>query len=350
MADLGRFCTKLGIDEDLALATLARECGVLSSALAMPWYVRLVVGFGAWLTAIAAIALGAAIIFLVTDDEPPVLLIVFGIAYLAAGLLLLKLDGRRVFVTQLGAAIAAAGVAMMTFGIVIEWSRLLPAFLAGVVVTAIIVVTTSNRTLQFLAALLTAGLFVFTLTDSNVPYLLAIAALAGPAGMILLLRPLQRDLHPTAVVLLLVFPIFSWFYTGALSVGLFVQSVEPGGWLAKSINIGLFLSLASIHWKRAATFDVQARLIVFSVAAIIIGLLLPPGGAAALTILMLAFVLGSRPLALLGILLQINYIWRFYYDMDVTLLVKSGILVAVGATLVIAWWLMTRRSPEGARL
>jgi uncharacterized membrane protein len=89
---------------------------------------------------------------------------------------------------------------------------------------------------------------------------------------------------------------------------------------------------------------------VFAVAAIAVGMLLPPGGAAALMILMLAFVLGSRPLALLGVLLQINYIWRFYYDMEVTLLVKSGILVAVGAVLVLAWWLMMRRSPEGARL
>jgi len=350
MADLGQFCAKLGIDEDLAFGALARERDELTSALAMPWYVRLVVGFGAWVTALVAIALGVAIIFFITDEHSTELLIVFGLAYLAAGLLLLGLAGSGVFVAQLGAAIAAAGVAMMTFGIIIEWSRIWPAFLAGVVVTSIIVVTTSNRTLQFLAALLTAGLFVFTLTDSNVPYILAIAALAGPVGMILLLRPLQRDLHPVAVVLLLVFPIFGWFYTDAVSVGIFEQTVAPGGWLAKSINIGLFLSLASIHWKRAATFDVQARLIVFSVAAIVIGVLLPPGGAAALAILMLAFVLGSRPLALLGILLQVNYIWRFYYDMDVSLLVKSGILVAVGVTLLLAWWMMMRRSPEGVRL
>jgi uncharacterized membrane protein len=77
---------------------------------------------------------------------------------------------------------------------------------------------------------------------------------------------------------------------------------------------------------------------------------LPPGGSAALVIMMLAFVIGSRPLALLGTLVQIYYIWRFYYDMDVTLLIKSGMLFAVGVVLLLAWWLMIRRSPEGVRL
>jgi uncharacterized membrane protein len=66
--------------------------------------------------------------------------------------------------------------------------------------------------------------------------------------------------------------------------------------------------------------------------------------------MMLAFVLGSRPLALLGTLLQIHYILRFYYDLEITLLAKSGILVAVGAVLLMAWWLVLRRTPEGVRI
>jgi uncharacterized membrane protein len=350
MADLRQFCAEFGIDEDLALRSLARERGELTSALAMPWYVRLVIGFGAWVTAIVAIVLGVAIIFLIDTQHPTQLLILLGVAYLAAGLLLLRTTGNRIFLTQLGVAIAAAGVAMMTIGIIGEWSKIWLAFLVSLAATVVIVATTSNRTLQFLAALLTAFLFTSTLTDSNVPYFLAIAALAGPAGMFLLLRPLQWDLHPLAVVLLLVFPIFDWLYTDAVSFGLYQQTIEPGAWLAKSLNIALFLSLTAIHWQRTGTADARTRLSVFAVAAIVVGLLLPPGGSAALMILMLAFVLGSRPLALLGVLLQIIYIWRFYYDMEATLLVKSGILMAVGSVLVLAWWLMMRRSPEGVRL
>jgi uncharacterized membrane protein len=350
MADLRQFCAEFGIDEDLARRSLAREHSELTSALAMPWYVRLVVGFGAWVTAIVAIVLGLAIIYLTTTEQFTLLMIVLGAAYFGTGLLLLRIAGSRVFLTQLGVAIAAAGVAMTTIGVFVEWYSTWSAFVVSLVATAVIIFATTNRTLQFLAALLTADLFVTTLSDHDVHYFLAIVALAGLGGMSLLLRPLQWDLHPLAMVLLLVFPIFDWLYTDAVTFGLYEQTVEPGGWLAKSLNIVLFLSLAAIHWQRVATVDARTRLSVFAAAAIAVGLLLPPGGAAALVILMLAFVLGSRPLALLGILLQINYIWRFYYDMEVTLLVKSGILVAVGAVLVLAWWLMMRRSPEGVRL
>ena len=125
--------------------------------------------------------------------------------------------------------------------------------------------------------------------------------------------------------------------------------MAEGGWFAKALYIGIFLWLVGIHWQSATTPDVRTRLSVFAATAVVVGMLLPPGGMAALMIIMLAFVLGSRPLALLGILLQINYIWRFYYDMEVTLLIKSGIFMAVGAVLVFAWWLMMRRSPDGVR-
>ena len=348
MSDRRQFCTELGIDESRAQEVLLREHRELTSTLTMPWYVRLVVGLGAWVTAIAVISLGAAIIMLIEAKQPMFLMIALGIANFVVGLLILRIDRKSVFMAQLGAAIAAAGVAMTTFGIVGEQSRAWPAFLAGLVMTATVVFTTSNRTLQFLVGLLTAILFVFTLIDSKVPYFLTVAALAGPAGMALILRPFERDLRPLAIVLLLVFPIFSWFYIFSAPAGLYAQTTEPGAWLAKSMNIALFLSLAAIHWKQTTAVGARTRLGIFAVVAVIVGLLLPPGGAAALTILMLAFVLGSRPLALLGTLLQASYIWRFYYDMEVTLLIKSQVLMAVGAALVIAWWLMTRRAAEGA--
>jgi len=349
MPDRKQFCAELGIDESRAQEILLREQREVSSTLTMPWYGRLVVGIGAWVTAIAVISLSAAIIMLIEPDHPTIAVIILGVVDLAAGFMILRIGGKSVFMDQLGVAIAAAGVAMITFGIIAEWSRVWPAFLVGLIVTAAVVVMTPNRTLQFLTALLTAVLFVITLTDSNVPYFLAIAALAGPVGMVLILRPFETDLRPVSIVLLLVFPLFSWFYISTVSFGLYEQIPESGAGLAKSLNIALFLLLAAIHWLQITATDTRTRLIMFAVVAVIVGLLLPPGGAAALTILMLAFVLGSRPLALLGTLLQASYIWRFYYDMEVTLLIKSQVLMAVGAILVITWWLMTRRAAEGVR-
>ena len=347
MPELNQFCAEFEIDEERAREALASERGEETSALAMPWYVRLVVGVGAWVTAIAAIGLGAAILFVALDIESDGGIVVLGAVYLGLGLLALRQEESGVYLTQLGIAVAAAGVAMIAFGVGSLTDELWPATLVAVAVTAVITMITPSRTLQFLAALLAAVLLGMTLVDLEVPYYLDFAALAGPAGVVLMLRPLQRDLQPTAVILLLLFPMLAIF--GADTIGVSYEVGGAGGWFAKALHIGLFLWLVTIHWQRAAIPDARARLGPFAVAAVIVCVLLPPGGSAALVIMMLAFVIGSRPLALLGTLVQIYYIWRFYYDMDVSLLIKSGMLSAVGVVLLLAWWLMMRRSPEGVR-
>jgi uncharacterized membrane protein len=349
MPELNQFCAELGVDVDDARQALMGEGGDETSALAMPWYVRLVVGVGAWVTAMAAIGLGAAIVFVALDVEFDGGIAVLGAAYLIVGLILLRQDESGVYLTQLGIAVTAAGVAMIALGVGLQSDELWTATLATVVVTAVLIFAAPSRTLQFLAALLAAWLFGITLLEQKVPYYLDIVALAGPAGVVLMLKPLQRDLQPTALVLLLLFPLFAIFGPSEFS-WVYGSVPDAGGWFAKGLHIGLFLWLVSIHWARAATRDVRERLGPFAVAAVIVCVLLPPGGSAALVIMMLAFVLGSRPLALLGTLLQIYYLWRFYYDMDVTLLVKSGMLSAVGAVLLFVWWLMMRRAPEGVRL
>jgi hypothetical protein len=348
MPELNQFCAEFVVDIDDAREALTREGREATSALAMPWYVRLVVGVGAWVTAMAAIGLGAAILFVALEIDFDGGIGILGAVYFIVGIFLLRQEQSGVYLQQLGIAVAAAGVAMIALGVGLEADELWVATLVTVVVTAVVIVMTPSRTLQFLAALLAACLFAMTLLEQKVPYYLDFAALAGPAGVVLMLRPLQRDLQPTAIVLLMLFPLFAIFGPDEFRwVG---SVVETGGWFAKALHIGLFLWLVSIHWQRAGTPDARARLGPFAVAAVIVCVLLPPGGSAALVIMMLAFVLGSRPLALLGTLLQIYYISRFYYDIDATLLMKSGMLTAVGAVLLLAWWLTMRRSPEEVRL
>jgi len=351
MTDLRQFCSEFGIDENRARDAITREGRGASLAVTMPWYVRLMVGFGAWLTAIVAIAFGAAILYLrgMHLETVGVAMMFLGIAYLGLGLWLLRRTGSHTYTEQLGIAISAAGIALATGGIGLELEEIWAALLASIILTTVIVSVTANQTLQFLAALLTVGWFGGTLIEFQTPYYLGIAALVGLAGVVLMLRPPRHNLHSVAIILLLVFPILDRLGIGATYFFAAAQ-VEAGGWVAKALYIGFFAWLGWIHWQRAETADVRMRLSVFAATAVVVGILLPPGGMAALMIIMLAFVIGSRPLALLGVLLQINYIWRFYYDMEVTLLIKSEILIAVGVALVVAWWLMMRRSPEGVRL
>jgi uncharacterized membrane protein len=65
---------------------------------------------------------------------------------------------------------------------------------------------------------------------------------------------------------------------------------------------------------------------------------------------MLAYCLGSRMLATLGMLAEVYFIWLFYADLNSTLLTKSIILMSVGAALLLCYGLlvMTARARRPA--
>lgn len=339
MTDLRQLCETLGIDETDARERIRAGRTESGSPVAMPWYAKFITGFGAWISGLVAIALGFAILGFLSVDSPGAL-VVLGAIYFFPGLWLLREVEQQIFATQLGIAVTAAGAAMIIAGIGFESEEAWAATVASFVLTAVVILGSRHRSLQFLTALLAAVVFVMTLIAEEVPYYFDIVALAGPIAVVLLLYPPRRDVQPTATVLLITMPMFGVFH------GMGVRFWEvgiAGGWVARILYVAVFLWLAYIHWQRSTDDAVRYRLGIFVAAAVAVGLLLPPGGSACLVILMLAFILGSRPLAALGVLLQVHYIWRFYYDMQVTLLAKSGVMLAVGAVLIAAWWLMQRR-------
>jgi uncharacterized membrane protein len=75
---------------------------------------------------------------------------------------------------------------------------------------------------------------------------------------------------------------------------------------------------------------------------------MPAGGSAALLMMMLAFTLGSRALAVIGTLLQVYFIWRFYYDLEASLLDKSLVLMGVGVLLLAAYATLAYRAARPA--
>jgi uncharacterized membrane protein len=53
--------------------------------------------------------------------------------------------------------------------------------------------------------------------------------------------------------------------------------------------------------------------------------------------------------ATLGIVLQAQFIMRYYYSLEMTLLDKSLLLMAVGVVLLLAWWFVQRSERRGSR-
>jgi uncharacterized membrane protein len=85
--------------------------------------------------------------------------------------------------------------------------------------------------------------------------------------------------------------------------------------------------------------------IIILVGTFLISLLLPsPGLIAALIILFLGFQRGNRVLIGMAIVFLIVFLIAYYYHLEVTLLIKSLILMSSGIALLILRWIFQRLS------
>ncbi len=339
MTDLATFCSALGLDDAAARRVIDDD----ACERPMPLYAQIILGGGAWITALAMIVFVIAFCALVLDvDEPGLPFSLFGAAAFASGLWLLSRPGIGVFALHFAVALASAGAVMGAADVGFEHSSMAGAVVAAAPFAFLAIWRGRDPLLQFLTVALAVGLAIAALFEAEVPYRTDIVALAAPLGVWLYLRPPARDLRPAATVLLLAMPLLA-IADGAPVVGL----GEQGGWIARAIHLALFLWLVRLNLPRAGSVDNGFVLAVFALAAILVCLLLPAGGSAALLLLMLAFTLGSRPPAILGTLLQIYFIWQFYYDLEATLLTKSLVLAAAGAVLLAAHAAIAGRDRTG---
>ena len=336
MIDLRDFCAEFGIDESAAAEALERH----RDAVGTPWYVRAFLTLGAWITAIAIVLFFGVFIGLVFDGSEALdgILTALGIGCFALGLSMLAKAPGGEFRKSFATALAAAGAAMTAAGIGIMTEEVWAAAIACLVLAGLVVAWAPGVILQLLVSGLAVTLIAIALVVEEVPYYLDVAAVMMLAGVLLWCRPPRLDMRATAFALLMAPPVLSIFTRFESWTDLAV-----GGWGARAVHIGLFAWLVSILWQRMPERPARLELAIFAAAAVAACLLLPPGGSGALVILTLAFVLGSRPLALMGALLQSYFFWQFYYDLDISLLNKSMLLTAVGAVILLCWWLVAGR-------
>ncbi len=337
MTDLAAFCAALGLDETAARQALAAERA--ADRRSAPWYVQVILGGGAWITALIMIGfVAAALNLLFGFDEPDLASAALGAAMFLGGMLLQARAGASVFVEQLAIALAAAGAVIAAASIGFEFDSVWGAAAAAAALAAIDLWRGRNAQQQFLLAALGVGLAIAALAESEVAYRLAMIAALAPIGIWIYLRPPPRDLRPAATVLLLALPLY-----GLVADSPFAPAGEADGWMARAILIASMLAPAWLGGRATPAPGGAIRYAAVAVAAAAIGVLLPPGGSAALVILMLAFALGHWPLAIVGVLLEAYFIPRFYYDLEMSLLSKSWILMAVGVVLLVAYAAIVHR-------
>ncbi len=341
MMQLDQLCTNFGIDP--AAARKALENAGVANDHDHPWYVQLMLAIGSWVTALLLIAFCGFFINLVLgldgDSFAPVMAVA-GMIFFAVAFAMLRRREAGVFSAHFATALAAAGQGMVAVGIGIHFEAPWAAALASAPFAVLIASTIDNRMLQGLSSTWVVVLVFVALFEKDFPFILEVAALGVAAGVFLHLYPPRRDLAPTAGVLLLVGPLLSimFDFQGELDI----SAVAASGWIAQLIFVALIVFLLHALWRHAGDRSGQVELAVFAAAAVAVAIILPPGAGAALVILVLAFSLGARVLALMGVLLEIYFLWKFYYDLNMTLLHKSFMLAGVGIVLLSLWGVLAR--------
>jgi uncharacterized membrane protein len=336
MIDLAQLCSVFTIEEAAARRVLDTD----RAADAPPWYVQIILGIGAWITALAILLFMGAVLFLGLDyDEPNLGTAVIGAVLFVLGVVLGRQHRSSIFVAQFYTALAVAGLLVAAASIGLEHDSLAAATAVAAVGAVVVIAASRDLLLQFLATGLAAWLGIASALDGEVPHLIFLLALALPIGAVLYLRPPPRDLRPTAMVLLMMMP--GWDIAGDTWL---LEDRPADAWAARAIAVAVLCGLIWLHCRLLPMSQRVIAIVALAPLAGAVGLLLPLGASAALSIMMLAFVLGSLPLAIIGTLTEIVFLWRFYYDLDATLLTKSLWLMGVGTVLLAAYVLLLNSS------
>ncbi|MEZ5830406.1 MAG: DUF4401 domain-containing protein [Dongiaceae bacterium] len=332
MTTLTAFCARVGIDEEAARQALAAR----SPRDEAPWYMQAVLGFGAWVTAIAALFFVGVMMVLVFDvEEPNFAVAVVGMIIFVASLRLLHSRPEGAFAAHIAVAFAAAGTLLAAAGIGAPEDSLWLASIATLPFAAAAIWQQRSLLLQFLVVSAALILIMLAVWDDWNDRIGDLPALLIPCGTALLLYPPRRDLRPAGFALLIV-PLLAEILADDFIGG----GAQWLGWLARALLLATFLLLLAANWRRIV--DMRLRLPILTGIAVTtaLSLVLSSGASAALVMLALAYTLGSRPLAAIGAAAEAYFIWRFYADLHETLLVKSIILMSAGGAVLICYGLV----------
>lgn len=319
-----------------------------------PWYVRAMLGIAGWMGAMFLIGfVGAAFVAIFSNGAG---LILAGAIFCGGAFAVFRVAGDNDFAAQFGLALSLAGQVMVGLGVfnLLGDEFGLPFYAAMLVFECGLVLAIGNflhRVWSAFAAMVAIG---FAMSDLGFHGLAS--GLAAAAFAALWLREsawiasgaLWRPVAYGVTFALL------WF-DGMLLASRAIASMGDAAdvaplafvWLGPVLSgVVLVSTVARLLALSDVTPRVRTAALGFAalVAAAATG---APGVATGLLTLVVGFALGHRVLVGLGVAALLGYLGHYYYSLHMTLLAKSGVLVATGTALVAAWVAMRLLLPGG---
>ncbi|MEZ4684216.1 MAG: DUF4401 domain-containing protein [Caldilineaceae bacterium] len=318
-------------------AALAPDAGVEST----PWFVKALVGIAAW---VAAILLGVFFSLLNLIDTGEEMVMLGGVILVVA--VGLKWWARSaIFWGQLSFALVLAGEGLILVGIGTisqETTTVAWALLALEALLFLIYPDALHRILSLLAMVGALLVLFYEWHQPQLLHLLIVGAglgtvAVGQAEFALLSSRFARFVSPLryglAVTLagLCIFALGDWYGTTA--------------WWISTAGLALVLLYLVSRILRDLEQPLLGPLTLWAVGAIAL-LCIPayqtPGLFAALILLMVARWRATDLLLGLATIFLLFFVGAYYYNLNITLLNKSYILMGSGLALLVAWWGLRR--------
>jgi uncharacterized membrane protein len=314
-----------------------------------PWYVRFMVGFGAWLAAIFFIGFFS----LLTHSRPAAL--VFGTLLLAGCILLRRLE-RGDFLNQLALVASLSGQLLILFGSDIR--SLSGLALLVLLMQGVLIAFYADQTHRLLSTLFAVGAIEVLLSEGKWHF--GTAVLAGLLGIAVIQLWLRESVFTASGQERLMRPVA---YGLAIAMfALLLPSVFPPGldahnpltlqarhlWLS-TLLLGaalLYLVHGLLIERGIAPLDRIAWAAYAAVLLLMWPALRAPGLIGALIVLLLGFRRGNRLLLGMALLFLALFLSAYYYHLSISLLLKSAALAGSGAVLLGLRWLLLRRLPR----
>lgn len=301
-----------------------------------PWYLHLLVGLGSWIAGLLLLVAFGIAGWLDSGEGA----VIFGLVLCGAAVAVRLAVARLGVLTQVPLTMALAGELMVFGGIWIMdggilgpgGDRSLSLALAGLAALELVMIAAYRDELHRFIATLAAcaslcGLLI--LNELHIPLALLAVGLAWATALAwereALLARWDDLARPLAYGLAL--GLLGVVWALLLAEGTF-------DWLA---SVGLASALAYQAWR--LTDSAPARLRAAAVGGVALLLAFAwgsPGLLAAPLVMVAGFSRGNRSLTALGALFLGGYLIFYYYNMELTLLLKSLVLLASGAALLAA--------------
>ncbi len=312
---------------------LPPELSGRDDAESSPWYVKALAGIGAWFAAFF-LGLFLAMADLIDSWES---MIIWGalLAMIAVGIK--RWNRQSIFWGQLAFAFSLAGQVLLIAGLIgtIESITLSALFAAGLATLMFLLYPDTMHRLLTLLLFVVAWLVI--IYERTQPDLIHLVAFALGAGTVAVwqgeLRLIASRWHPFRAPLAYGLPLALF----GLCILPLIDFFGINQWWWSAGGLALLLLYVAYQILRDLAWSPLSPVGLWAVAAVLL-LLVPaystPGILAAVIVLLLGYWRGSSLLMGLATLFLLFFLSAYYYNLDVTLLNKSCILMGTGVVLL----------------